>query len=123
MGGRSIQPFHRQHGITAMEWKALIARAETGTMAGGARKLGISLQTFKNHISNAIRRLGAANMWEAYRTLGWLVLPFEDGTPATGTPHPGIAHEFQVRCFRCGEGGYVHVSLVTDTERVQVVPI
>jgi len=120
---RSIQPFHQQHGITAMEWKALIARAETGTMAAGALKLGLSLQTFKNHISNATKRLGAANVWETYRILGWLVLPLEDGTPATGKPHPDQPHEFQVRCFRCGENGYVNVALVTDTERLKVVPI
>jgi len=120
---RARQPFHRQHGITAMEWKALLARAEVGTMAGGAEKLGISLQTFKNHIGTAIKRLGAANIWEAYRKLGWLVLPQEDGTPAAGKPHPDEAHEFQVRCFRCGENGYVSVALVTDTERLQVVPI
>jgi len=120
---RGTEPFTLNHGVTEMEWKALIARARAGTMAGGARELGISLQTFKNHISNAVKRKGAANVWDLYRTLGWLVLPFEDGSPAAGNPHPGEAHEFQVRCFRCGENGYVNVALVTDTERLQVVPI
>ena len=113
--------FTRRHGITETEWRALIARARTGSLVGGARELGVTLQTFKNHIQTARIRLGTANIWETYRKLGWLVLPADDGTDAVGTPHPDEAHEFQMRFFKCGEQGYVHVVLITDTERVRVV--
>lgn len=114
-------PFTRAHGLTEMEWKVIIARARYGTMALGAEALGITEQTFKNHVGSAIKRKGAASIWDLYQRLGWLVLPFDDGSPAEGKPHPGQAHEFQLRCFMCGENGYVHVSLITDTERVRVV--
>lgn len=40
-----------------------------------AESLNISVQTVKNHLSNAYRKLGVNRLSEAYLILGWLRLP------------------------------------------------
>jgi len=37
-----------------------------------AGRLGISVQTVKNHVQSAYKRLGVRNKISAFRTLGWI---------------------------------------------------
>jgi len=38
-------------------------------------------------------------------------------------PHPGTPHQFRTECTSCGEPGMLHVSLITQGERVEVHPV
>jgi DNA-binding CsgD family transcriptional regulator len=61
--------------LTRREVEALEAYARTGGQKQAAHELGVSVQTLKNHLSGAYAELGATNMIEALRKLGWLALP------------------------------------------------
>ena len=43
-----------------------------------AHELGITVQTVKNHLTSAYRRLGVTSAIEAFGTLGWLRVPVVD---------------------------------------------
>jgi DNA-binding CsgD family transcriptional regulator len=62
--------------------------AKLGTQKAVATAMKLSLQTVKNHIADAYRRLGATNAIEAFTILGWLSVrdvDHQDDTPDTST--------------------------------------
>ena len=63
--------------MSPRQLECLAAYAKGGTQSEAAHALGISVQTFKNHISAAYDELGATCMAEAFHALGWLRLPSE----------------------------------------------
>lgn len=58
--------------LTPRERQSLEAYAQTTDQREAARRLGISYQTFKNHLRRAYAKLGAHNSIAAFRKLGWL---------------------------------------------------
>jgi hypothetical protein len=40
--------------------------------------------------------------------------------PGLREAHPGEPHDFRTTCQRCGEAGFLHVSLITDLEVVKI---
>jgi hypothetical protein len=79
--GRPPTPFTLLHGVTEREQQALIVYAVTGHQSVAATRLGISVQTFKNLLQTARRRVQAAHIFDVYMRLGWLVLPDEQPYP------------------------------------------
>lgn len=77
-------PFLRQHGITEGEWRVLVANAEYPTQGKAAAALGITLQTFKNHMTRAKRRKQASSQLDLYFRMGWLDLPDYPNEPIIG---------------------------------------
>lgn len=61
--------------LTPRELEVLVAYGRAGKMANAALDLGISLQTVKNHLTAAYRKLDASGSLDAYHRLGWLRLP------------------------------------------------
>lgn len=61
--------------LVPSELQVLRLRAMGLTNAEVAYERGISVQTVKNHQTNAYRRLGADSLVAALWALGWIVLP------------------------------------------------
>ena len=61
--------------------------------------------------------LTADEQWEAYRIEKSDALALH--TTDTG-PHPDEPHEFRTTCRRCGEPGFLNITLHTYDERVTV---
>lgn len=59
--------------LTRREDEILRVLASGLTLKATASRLGVSLQTVKNHTSAAYEKLGATGMVEAFAKLGWLV--------------------------------------------------
>lgn len=73
--------FTRINGITEGEWRVLVANAEYPTQEKAAAGLGISIQTFKNSMTTAKRRMQASSQLDLYFRLGWLTLPEDPFNP------------------------------------------
>jgi len=58
--------------LTPREIDVLAAYARTGYQKRAAEDLGISVQTFKNHTTSALHRLGVTTSLQAFVRLGWL---------------------------------------------------
>lgn len=105
-GGKAPTPFTVSHGITEKEWEALIVYANEGSQERGAKAMGVTLQTFKNHITHARTRMGAKDLLTLYRMLGWLKLP------ANHLAHvSGDNHRYRIECSVCGERGMIRISV------------
>jgi FixJ family two-component response regulator len=78
---RPPDPFTKTHGITEGEWRVLLANAEYPTQEKAAAGLGISVQTFKNSMTTAKRRMQASSQLDLYFRLGWLTLPEDPFNP------------------------------------------
>jgi DNA-binding CsgD family transcriptional regulator len=61
--------------LTQRQFDVLSNYAETGLQKETALQMGLSLQTVKNHLRRSYRKIGATNITEAYRMLGWLNVP------------------------------------------------
>lgn len=62
--------------LTERHWAVLRALADAGGSSKiAARELGISRATVRNHRTEIYRRLEVQSLTEAYRALGWLVVP------------------------------------------------
>ena len=88
--------FRRRSGITETEWKVLVANAEYPTQQKAAAGLGMRIQTFKNHMTSAKRRLQASSQLDVYIRLGWLVLPDHPDTPEGVIPDTLLVHGHMV---------------------------
>ena len=60
--------------LSPREHAALKAYAELGVQKHAAQHMGISYQTYKNHMTAAYRRLGVTTAIGAFWALGWLSL-------------------------------------------------
>lgn len=63
--------------LTVRELQVLAAFASTGTQPSAAHVLGISVQTVKNHCTNAYAKLECHGILEALQAVGWLRVPEE----------------------------------------------
>ena len=81
---RKDRRFRRRNGVTEREWQVLVANAEYRTQERAAEALGMGIQTFKNNMTSAKRRLQASSQLDMYLRLGWLVLPEHPETQVTG---------------------------------------
>lgn len=81
---RKDRRFRRRNGVTEREWQVLVANAEYRTQEQAAEALGMGIQTFKNNMTSAKRRLQASSQLDMYLRLGWLVLPEHPETQVTG---------------------------------------
>jgi DNA-binding CsgD family transcriptional regulator len=106
---RPDRQFTLDHGITPQEWSALETYAIHGTQEAAAEVMGISIQTFKNHIGTAKSRLKARSLIEAYVILGWMKVP---GHVDIHTP--GERHNYALNCTVCGGQGTIRVSVDPD---------
>jgi DNA-binding CsgD family transcriptional regulator len=88
--------FTQEHGVTEAEYHSLIAVITEGTQAKAAAHLGLNVQTLKNHLQTARKRVGAKNLMDVYVKLGWLHLP-------TGSHPAGEDHHFGLKCVVCGQ--------------------
>lgn len=61
--------------LSRMEWASLAAYARTGDRGEAAGSLHITLNTLKNHLSEAYQKLGVLGAVQALRAVGWLRLP------------------------------------------------
>ena len=57
---------------TPRQMDALRAYAETGDYREAALRMGISIQTYKNHMTGAYQALDVTSGPDAFRKLGWL---------------------------------------------------
>jgi DNA-binding CsgD family transcriptional regulator len=62
-------------GLSPMELRCLAEYARQGRQKDATQTVGISLHTFKNHITAAYGKLGAESLAEAASALGWLRVP------------------------------------------------
>ena len=60
--------------LSPRQRQALATYAMTGDGRHSADLMGISYQTFKNHMRDARNRLGVTSTVDAFRALGWLVV-------------------------------------------------
>lgn len=63
--------------LTPRQFEAMVRYGEYGTQKAAARAMGISVQTHKNLVSEAYRKLDVTTAIEAFLILGWLKLPEE----------------------------------------------
>jgi hypothetical protein len=66
--------------------------------------------------SEAIRAIEAEAARDALAGVRAAALP----EPLDVEPHEGEPHEFRTICRRCGEPGFLHVSLITPQETVVI---
>lgn len=64
--------------LSAREYQVLAVYARLGDQRHVASALAISMQTVKNHLSNAYRKLGVETNFQAFRVMGWLTAPGDD---------------------------------------------
>lgn len=58
--------------LSHREQEVLYERAMTGSEKDAAAKLGIALQTCKNHATSIYAKLGVQDIAGAWRAVGWL---------------------------------------------------
>ena len=61
--------------LTMREVEALRARALAESNKDAAARLFVTEQTLKNLLTHAYRKVGAQSAVEAFRKLGWLMVP------------------------------------------------
>lgn len=61
--------------LTPRERTILVEAANGATLEETAHRLGLSVQTIKNARYKLMHRIGAANMPDTFRRIGWLEVP------------------------------------------------
>src|SRR4029077_3483894 len=67
--------------LSVAEYRTLSSYAVLGDQDAVARDLGLSVQTVKNELTGAYKKLGVRTPIAAFRAIGWLRLPHEDRLP------------------------------------------
>jgi DNA-binding CsgD family transcriptional regulator len=67
--------------LSPRQRQALVLYLRLRSRKEAAARMGIALQTFKNHLGAAYAKLGVESAVEAAVAMGWLTLP-EDEAPA-----------------------------------------
>ena len=89
---RPPKSFTTDHGVTPREWDALVAYAIYGNQKEAAEFIGASVQTFKNHLTSARKRLQSHHIFDAYQAIGWLVVPDQPEQPVGDLPDALTIH-------------------------------